>query len=143
MRTGRDGQSGFLLLEVLVAFAIAILAFAVLMQGVGDSARNTRAALDGAEAVVRARSRMAALSHGGLVPGEREGDDGGGFHWRTDVAALDTAADGRSRAMLLPNAPLPRQTLYAVRVEIEWRGTNGQRRFTLRSERLGPALGGP
>jgi general secretion pathway protein I len=141
-RRRREASAGFMLLEVLVAFVIAALALGVLMEGAGDSARTTRAALDSAEAVVRARSRLAALDHGGLVPGEREGDDGGGFRWRTVVTPLETAADARSRAFLPPNAPLPRQTLYDVRVEIEWRADNGPRQFRLRSERLGPAAAG-
>ncbi len=112
------------------------------MQGAGDSARTTRSALDTAEAVVRARSRLAALDHGGLVEGEREGDDGGGFRWRTEVHALETAADARSRALLPSGAPLPRQTLYDVRVEIQWQTATGARQLSLQSQRLGPAAPG-
>jgi general secretion pathway protein I len=138
----RSRQTGFLLLEVLVAFLIAALALGVLMEGAGEGARATRNALDSDEAVVRARSRLAALEHGGLVAGKHEGDDGGGFRWRTEVTPLQTATDIRSRMTLPPDSPLLQQTLYAVRVEIEWQAANGVRHFSLQSERLGPAAPG-
>jgi general secretion pathway protein I len=139
----RGAQAGFLLLEVLIAFLIAALALAVLAQRTGESARGTRGALDSAEAVVRARSRLAALEHGGLIPGQRDGDDGGGFRWRTEVTPLETATDVRSRVTLPPNSPLLRQTLYAVRVEIEWQAARGHRRLSLQTQRLGPAALAP
>jgi general secretion pathway protein I len=131
-------EAGFLLLEVLLAFLIAALALAVLVRGAAESSRAVRVALDAEEAVVRARSRLAALDRGGLAPGQRDGDDGGGFTWHTRIVPLATAADARSLAVLLPDAPMPRQTLYAVTVAIEWQAGRALRRFVLQSERLGP-----
>lgn len=137
-------QAGFLLLEVLIAFLIAALALGVLMRGAAQSSRAVRAAFDAEEAVVRARSRLAALDRGGLLAGQRDGDDGGGFSWHTSVVPLATAADARSLAELPADAPQPRQTLYAVTVTIEWQAmgewqaAGAPRRFELHSERLGP-----
>jgi hypothetical protein len=52
-----------------------------------------------------------ALANEVPVPGEQEGDDGGGFRWhvRYETLATDPSADNRSAA-----------TLFAVSVRITW-----------------------
>lgn len=132
-------EAGFLLLDVLVAFLIAALALAVLVRGVAESSEAVHAALAAQQAVVRARSHLAALEAGGLVPGQREGDDGGGFTWHTRVIPLATAAALNGRGAQFLNTQLPRQTLYGVTITIEWRAAGKARQFVLQSERLGPA----
>jgi general secretion pathway protein I len=121
-------ERGFTLLEVLVAFVIAALALTVLFRGTLDGLRATQAAGRYEEAVTRARSRLAALTAGGLAPGDRQGDDGNGFHWReriTTVASSPVAAEGSL-------------ALYAVSVAVSW--TDGSRRTVeLDSERIGLA----
>ena len=115
---GREG--GFTLLEVLVAFAIAAPAAAAYQ-----------------EAISRAQSRLDALGDDGLAAGERTGDDGGGFRWRTRIASL---------ASTTPSRPTPRGSpyaagaaLYAVTVEVSWSSPGGARAFTLDTRRVGPA----
>ena len=72
-------ERGFLLLEVLIAFIIAILALGVLFRATGDGLRASQQAQDYEEAVVRARSHLAMATRGGsLMPGTWNGDDGGG-----------------------------------------------------------------
>jgi hypothetical protein len=134
-----SSEAGFLLLEVLVAFLIATLALAVLMHSAKESTHALHAALAGEEAVVRARSHLQVLEHGGLVPGLRRGDDGGGFTWLTNIVPLATAAALNGRGAAFVATPLPRQTLYAVTITIEWPEAGGTRRFVLQTERLGPA----
>ncbi len=91
----RIGERGFTLLEVLVAFAIATIALAVLYHGAADGLLGSRLAARTDEAVARARSRLTALCHGApLPPGEQSGDDGGGYVWRTQInrTASETVA---------------------------------------------------
>ena len=128
-----------MLLEVLTALLIASLALAVLIRSVTESRYAVHTALKGEEAVVRARSRLAALEHVGLLPGERQGDDGGGFTWITKVVPLATAAVMNGRGAQFVNSSLPRQTLYAVTVIIEWPEADIVHRFQLQTERVGSA----
>jgi len=130
-------DAGFTLLEVLVALAIAIPALTMLYRQGVVSMGVTQTATAYQEAISRAQSRLDALSDDSLVPGERNGDDGGGFHWRTRIAPTASTA---------PPRPAPRASLYArgtslfaVAVEISWAGANGPRTLTLNTRRLGPA----
>jgi general secretion pathway protein I len=116
------GNSGFTLLEVLIAFAIASIALAVLYRGATDGLLGSRLAARTDEAVARARSRMAVLCHGApLAPGEQSGDDGSGFTWRTKIirAATETVARGGEDQ----SSPPLRADLFAVRVTMLWPGT--------------------
>jgi general secretion pathway protein I len=130
---GRKGRSaGFTLLEVVVAAAITGLALVGLFQA-GTSGVF---AVDGAarvdEAIERAQSHLAAFGRSGAVaPGEIEGDDGGGYHWRL-----------RSRPIATQQAAAPDQiasamTLFAVDVEISWRAWGRNRSIVLDTRRLG------
>jgi general secretion pathway protein I len=117
-----DGNSGFTLLEVLIAFAIASIALVVLYRGATDGLLGSRLAVRTAEAVARARSRLAVLCHGApLAPGEQTGDDGSGYTWRTQIvlAATETVAQAGEDQ---PSPPL-RADLFAVRVTMLWPGT--------------------
>ena len=128
-RRGRT-QSGFALLEVMVAFIIAALALGVLFQSGLSSLRSIQTAGRYEEALARARSRLTIAEHGPpLKPGQLEGDDGGGYRWRVVVAPA-AATSVRPLGMLGPNRP-PRVplTLYAISVWVWWneRGAEGSR----------------
>jgi general secretion pathway protein I len=112
-------ESGFTLLEVMVAFVIAALASLVLYQaGFSGVAANATAARY-QEAVVRAQSRLASVGVlTPLQPAQFSGDDGGGFTWQLTM----------SRAA--GNAKL---TLYNVQVTESF----GARQVTLDTKRLG------
>lgn len=129
---GKEPAAGFTLLEVVVATAITGLALVGLFQA-GTSGVF---AVDGAarvdEAIERAQSHLAAFGRSGAVaPGELEGDDGGGYHWRL-----------RSRPIATQPAAAPDQTasamsLFAVDVEISWRAWGRNRSVVLDTRRLG------
>lgn len=135
---GMAGERGFTLLEVLIAFAIAALALSTLAHGALGGLQSTRVSGHYQEAVSRARSRMATLGHGApLLPGDAEGDDGGGFRWRVRVAQVDTvAAPGRAGQPGSGPAGSQAVSLYAVSVGVSWRGDGGTREVVLESRRV-------
>jgi hypothetical protein len=135
----RSAEAGFLLLEIFAALLIAALALAVLIRSTRESNHALHAALMSEEAAVRARSRLTAVEHGGLLPGQRQGDDGAGFTWITKIVPLATTAVLNGRGAQFVSTSLPRQTLYDVTIIIEWPDAGGVRRFALQTERLGPA----
>ncbi len=134
---GRRGDGGFTLLEVLVAFAIAAPALALLYRQGVASLGTERTAAGYQEAISRAQSHLDALDGGKLSAGEQTGDDGAGFTWRLRVAPVASTA---------PPRPVPRAspyaggtTLFAVAVEIAWPGPHGKHTLTLNTRRLDPA----
>ncbi len=88
---------GFSLLEVMIALVISGLALASVFRSAMESTRATAAAAHYQEATSRARSHLDGVT-AALVPGETEGDDGGGYHWHVSVRAVDfDRQDGRGR----------------------------------------------
>lgn len=137
----KQREGGFALLEVLVAFAIAAPALALLYRQGVTSIGITQTAAAYQEATSRAQSRLSSLTDANLAPGDQSGDDGGGFAWRTRIVPLASA---------VPPRPLPRPspfaggtTLFAVTVEVAWPGPAGGRRVVLNTRRLGPAAAAP
>ena len=125
-------QAGFTLIEVMVAFVIVALSLGALTQGALGGLRSSRISGHYQEAVSRARSRLATLGHGvALRPGEQEGDDGGGFRWRTRVTQFAVTA-----APQADGVQTPRVALYDVSVGVSWRMDGGTREVVLESRRL-------
>lgn len=131
-----QGERGFLLLEVLIAFVIAVLALAALFQATGDGLRASHLAQQYQQAVVRARSHLAMATRGGsLMPGTWQGDDGGGYHWRLLVRPLARATAHPTGA---PPVPL---ALYGVTVEVSWTTDARTRTVRLETREVGQPVG--
>ncbi len=131
---------GFTLLEVLIAFIIAALALSILFSGSLVGLTSVQAATGYEQALVRARSRLAAESLS-PAPADRQGDDGGGFHWHVRVQPIETyrgkAAEGEPA---LPAAsPAISVTLYGIAVAISWSAGGRMRTVQLETQRLGSA----
>src|ERR1700722_17540423 len=77
----REGERGFTLLEVLIAFIIAALALGVMFEASLGGLRASEAASHYQEALSLARSHLASVSTVGLAGRELFGDFGRGFHW--------------------------------------------------------------
>src|SRR5579864_2641394 len=124
-------ERGFTLLETVVALAIASMAFVALFQAgsTGLFAVDTASRAD--EALERAQSHLAALGAGAaMIPGDSEGDDGGGYRWHLHVRPISSRGlppqDGSSGGIL---------TLFDVEVSITWPTGHHQREVVLKSQR--------
>ncbi|HEY0201887.1 MAG TPA: type II secretion system protein [Burkholderiaceae bacterium] len=119
-------QSGFSLLELLVAFAIMALALGVLYRAVGGSASRV--------ANIEVQQRAASLAESLLalrdaVPpgGWNENGQSAGFGWQIQSTPFPTQVNA-------PNAP----RLYEVAITIAWSDAGERRQLdltTLRPER--------
>ena len=132
-------QAGFTLLEVLIALAITVIAVAALLGGGAIALRAGRSVMRHEQATSLARSTLDLIT-ATLIPGERSGDAGDGFHWRAVTRPVST---GR---IVMPNessgifAPTPSVTLYDVTVRITWHDGAGNGSEQIETRRLGPGL---
>ena len=123
-RPPAGGESGFTLIEVLVAFAIAVAALAALYQLFGTGTRAGTAAGRLETAIVLARSAVEAAST--AESGERK-DRIGPYERRVLV---------RPRADLVaPDAPAG---VEEIAVDVSWRDGARERSITVTTLRLGP-----
>jgi general secretion pathway protein I len=128
-------DAGFTLIEALIAFTIAAMGLAALLQGSLAGVRASQVAGRYEEALTRASSRLAALETAPITAGDQRGDDGGGYRWRLRI--VPTAI---SEPLRQPMAgPSPRLTLYAVSVAVGWQEGGQAREVRLETQRLGPA----
>ena len=136
--TGHERRSprdrGFTLIEVLIAFLIAAMAAVALMHTTTGAVTSSRVAGRYDEAVARAQSHLAALSASPLADSDRQGDEGGGFHWRVRVAMAGTT-HAASQFRAIPRSAI---TLYRITVTISWTEGERSRAVQLDSARLGP-----
>jgi len=88
-------QSGFTLLEVLIAFTMLAVIFATTMEIIAGSARNTRKASDNTLVALYAQSKLDEL---GLLEKLEEGSSDGDFddntNWSLDVVPFDVPYEG-------------------------------------------------
>jgi general secretion pathway protein I len=126
-------DSGFTLLEVVVALAIAGLALVGLFRAGSGGLVSVDTAARAEEAVQRAQSHLAAVGRdAALVEGELTGDDGDGYRWALRVRPLT------ARQSLAPDGvSSTTTTLFNVEIAISWPGPAGERSVVLRTLRLG------
>lgn len=121
------GARGFTLLEVLIAFVIAMLALSVVARAGMSSLQTLHATARYEEALTRARSRLAMTLHQApLEPMDQEGEDGSRFRWRVSITPL-TATPARPLGSRGPRQRLQVQTvLYSVSVLVWWTEGTGE-----------------
>jgi general secretion pathway protein I len=132
---------GFTLIEVLVAFMIAAIAFVVLFRTAHIGLASAHIAGKYEEALSRARSHLEALGTDiQPIDGMLTGEDGDGYHWQLTAVPLDTTRpppeDNGDREGVRPSPPIP-LTLYAVTVTISWSENGPAREVSLHTRRLG------
>lgn len=127
-------DAGFTLLEVMVATAIAALALVALFQAGSAGLLTVGEATRVEAAVDRAQSRLAEFADtGAIAPGEREGDDGDGFHWRMTARPIASQPAGAPDQTRAPTS------LYDIAVIISWGAGRHQRSIMLETERIASA----
>lgn len=112
-------QSGFTLVEVLIAFAILAVVMVALYEAAGTGLRSFEAAASVERAVLVAQSRMDRIVAQRQLPAEAAGTvDGTPFTWQVDVLPLP-----EGYGELKPQSA----RLQLIRLRIRWPGNQGQR----------------
>ncbi|HWY62819.1 MAG TPA: prepilin-type N-terminal cleavage/methylation domain-containing protein [Rhizomicrobium sp.] len=130
-KPARRARSGFTLIEVLVALAIAAIGLSFFLSATGVGLQNVVVADQYIVATRIAQSRLAQV--GLTVPlkaGNYSGDDRGGFHWQVDIAPPLTYAKGSDTGPAVLG-------LYPVNVRVRWRSGVSWKEISLPSERIG------
>ena len=123
--TRRSRESGFTLIEVVVAFVILALILSVSFEIFSRGMARTGDLDDRARALVVAQSRLAATgSEEAIKEGVATGDtEDHRFQWTVTVRRADemaASADGK--------APTGAYALYRVDVHVAWRGADSKDR---------------
>jgi general secretion pathway protein I len=121
MRMPRRAQTGFSLLEVLVAFMIVALVVTALFRLFGGAMTNMSAADDWTRALLVAQSRLAVASAAQPLRETTEAgtEDDGRIEWRTSVVAYvpsDVNADLEQAAQTMP------VRLFRISVDVRFPG---------------------
>ncbi|MDR3098252.1 MAG: prepilin-type N-terminal cleavage/methylation domain-containing protein, partial [Paraburkholderia sp.] len=132
-RAARRRDAGFTLLEVIVATALAALALVALFQAGSAGLLTVGTATRLELAVDRAQSHLAEFADTGVVvSGEREGDDGDGYHWRLTARPIASRSGEASDRAAPPS-------LYDIAVTISWGKGHHRRSIQLETERIASA----
>jgi general secretion pathway protein I len=127
-------QSGYTLVEVLVAFVILALALTVLLRIFSGGLRNVSVSSDYATATLIAESRLAATGIDvPLRPGETSGTEGERFEWTVSVQDYQPWPGYRSATKGVD--------AYRVTVTVEWPNGDNTRSVGLSTVRLRTAEG--
>lgn len=122
-------QSGYTLIEVLVAFMILALALTVLLRIFSGGLRNVSVSSDYATATLIAESRLAAAGIDvPLTPGETSGTEGKRFEWTVSVQDYAPWPGYRSAVKGVD--------AYRVTVTVEWPHGDSTRRIGLSTVRI-------
>ncbi len=136
--TRRRPQSGFSLLEVLVAFAILAVSLGVLMQIFSRASLTTLTTAQYSRAVALAESRLAAVGsafplEAGTVSGEPEV----GIAWELSIVPIELTAEQSGLGLTAPEVPV---TPYRVTATALWQDGPQVRHLSLSTLRLGEQI---
>lgn len=126
----RGRQSGFSLLEILVAFGVLSLCLGVLLRIFAGGGQIARTADEYYRAILTAESMLNGLgTEIPLKPGITEGELEGNYHWSFNVTpySVDQNLLGDQQLGFMP---------YWVELTVEWGGEEDPRAFNLSTLRL-------
>jgi general secretion pathway protein I len=136
-------ERGFTLLEVLVAFVIALLACTALFEGAIGGMRATEVAGQTEQALVLAQSHLSAIGRGQAVAETTtEGTDGDGYTWHLRITPVARRTLARSDDDRANKVPLTDVILFDVRVTESWEEAGRTRAITLATRRFGTRASG-
>jgi type II secretory pathway pseudopilin PulG len=124
--------NGFTLIEILVAFAVAILVLGALYDVYATGLRSSTSSERYSNAVLLAESGLDALAAGPLAPTDTT-DRIGGYERRISVRLRPDLASAQAQLVVFP---------YEVEVHVAWREGMRERTVSLSTLRLGPSTGG-
>lgn len=126
-------QSGYTLIEVIVAFAVLALALTLLLGTLSGAARQVRWSADAGRAALHARSLLDQVGIGeALQPGQRNGTfEDGRYRWTLEIAPYADASRPVP-ATIEPGAP----HLLRLALSVEWGDAGPHQRLRLQSLRL-------
>lgn len=130
--TRAKSQSGFTLIEVLVALAIVGLALGAIA-GVFGQGLTAHETASGAETALAVAEEQLALATATPRPGGANGVFANRFAWQTNVAPYQDTADKTADA---PSALPP---LYRIAVSVAWHDGRHTHEVSLSTLRLGAA----
>lgn len=133
--TRARSQSGFTLLEVVVAFVVLSLVLSVVFEVFSTWLSRTAALSEQSQALSLARSRLAAV---GLEEAVKEGETSGDsndrrYRWRVRIDRVPESADASATPMKST------YSLYRAESRVEWKGADGRdHSLALANLQLGP-----
>ncbi|MFT5140966.1 MAG: general secretion pathway protein I [Lysobacterales bacterium] len=131
-------SGGFTLLEVLLAFVIFALSFAVIMQILSGSMRSTTRAKTYTEAALFAQSLVDMVGVDiPLQEGNLSGEAPGGYNWELSISTYQPPF---AEDPILQLAEVSGTALYWIDLDVEW--ANGNRSKQVHFSTVRSALGG-
>ena len=129
MSARKSLNTGFTLIEVLVAFVILSIAVATLLVAFSGGVRNSALTRDYTKAVIIAESQLSQSGINQPFSGDAtlEGTQGK-FYWQESVTPLETAINDDWQ-------------LFEVTVAVSWKTFNGQRSLEVSSLKWGKVDG--
>ncbi len=116
-----NSQTGFTLIEVVVALIIVSVSLVMVMQLFSKGIKSSRATCDYTRAVVHAKDKMEELS---LEPVQGGGEFEDGFEWRTEVETHKELEDSTVNLIKLkviiswPNAAQGQRSIELVSLKV-------------------------
>ena len=114
----RMAQRGFTLIEVMLAFVIFALSFAVVLEIMAGSVAGIRRASDDTQVALLAQSLMDRVGiEIPLEEGQHDGEELERYSWRLDIGLYDP---GGEDVYVLELAEMSGVQLYRVTLDVEW-----------------------
>jgi type II secretory pathway pseudopilin PulG len=131
--SGGDRESGFTLMETIVALIIFVACYILIQQGLALGSRGVSASQGELAALHVAQSRIATVGVEGPPAEGRQSGTSDGYDWVIDVRRQDADTESQSRARSRPSG-------YWVAVEVTWRDEATRRPRSLQLKTLKVAL---
>ncbi len=132
--SAKGKQTGFTLIEIIIAFAVLALALTLLLGTLSGSARQVRDSADAGRAALHAQSLLAQTGVGEVLqPGARDGEfDDGKYRWTMQISDYTDPLRPRQDALQNPGAP----HLLRLALTVQWGDGGPGRQLSLETLRL-------